>query len=160
MCAQEKKSPVFEEGMNPYHYIVQCIGGKWKMTILHEIYTFGEIRFNNTLREVPISEKVFAQQLREMVRDGLIRRISYDTVPPKTKYVLTPAGMRIMPALDMLYIWSVEQMYTHDIPIDKNNFVVHSADKYVDALGHIMTAVGYSPAGKDEEPVKRVIDKK
>ena len=30
---------------NPYHYALHCLGGKWKMTILHEIYTHGSIHF-------------------------------------------------------------------------------------------------------------------
>ena len=31
----------FDEPTNPYHYTLHCIGGKWKMTILHEIHTYG-----------------------------------------------------------------------------------------------------------------------
>ena len=108
------------------------------MTILHEIYTFGKIRFNQTLKQLPISEKVLAQQLRELMEDGLIRRISHDTIPPKVEYVLTPSGERIMPALDILYIWSIRQMDVQDIPIDADNFVVHKSEKYVDALKDIM----------------------
>lgn len=115
------------------------------MTILHEIYTFGKIRFNNTLRQLPISEKVFAQQLRELIEDGLIRRISYDTVPPKVEYVLTQSGERIMPALDILYIWSIREMDSKEIPIDADNFVVHKAEKYVEALKDIMEANNFWP---------------
>ena len=92
--AEEFNSPT-----NPYHYVLHCIGGKWKMTILHEIYTHGSIRFNQTLKTLPISEKVFSQQLRELVAAGLIRRISYDTVPPKVEYVLTPSGEQLIPAV-------------------------------------------------------------
>lgn len=134
-----------EEPMNPYHYIRHCIGGKWKMTILHEIYIWGSIRFNQTLKELPISEKVFSQQLKELAEDGLVRRISYDTVPPKVEYVLTPAGEKVIPALDMLYIWSIRRMDELDIPIDANNFAVHKAEKYVDALGDIMRANHITP---------------
>ena len=100
----------FDQPTNPYHYVLHCIGGKWKMTILHEIYTHGSIRFNQTLKILPISEKVFSQQLRELVESGLIRRISYDTVPPKVEYVLTPSGEQLIPALDILYIWSIRRM--------------------------------------------------
>lgn len=134
-----------EEPVNPYHYIRHCIGGKWKMTILHEIYIWGSIRFNQTLKELPISEKVFSQQLKELAEDGLVRRISYDTVPPKVEYVLTPAGEKVIPALDMLYIWSIRRMDELDIPIDANNFAVHKAEKYVDALGDILAANKITP---------------
>ena len=53
----------FEGPTNPYHYALHCIGGKWKMTILHEIETYGSIHFNQTLKVLPISEKVLSQQL-------------------------------------------------------------------------------------------------
>lgn len=130
---------------NPYHYVRHCIGGKWKMTILHEIYTFGQIRFNQTLKQLPISEKVLAQQLRELIRDGLIRRISYDTIPPRVEYVLTRSGEKLIPALDILYIWSIREMDAREIPIDADNFAVHRSEKYVDALGDIMEANHFWP---------------
>ena len=132
------KADNFDTPTNPYHYVLHCIGGKWKMTILHEIYTYGSIRFNQTLKILPISEKVFSQQLKELVEAGLIRRISYDTVPPKVEYVLTPSGEQLIPALDILYIWSIRQMHDRRIPIDADAFVVHKSATYVDALGDIM----------------------
>lgn len=122
------------EPVNPYHYVLQCLGGKWKMTILHEIATFGTIRFNQTLKAIPISEKVLAQQLKELMKDGLIRRVSYDTIPPRVEYSLTDIGKEIMPALDILYIWSIKRMKDADIPIDADNYVVHKSEKYVEAL--------------------------
>ena len=56
----------FTKPTNPYHYALHCLGGKWKMTILHEIYTYGVIHFNKTLKVLPISEKVLSQQLMLM----------------------------------------------------------------------------------------------
>ena len=66
------KADNFDTPTNPYHYVLHCIGGKWKMTILHEIYTYGSIRFNQTLKILPISEKVFSQQLKELVEAGIL----------------------------------------------------------------------------------------
>jgi len=133
MSLGHKNDPV-----NPYHYIRHCISGKWKMTILHHIHNYGSIRFNVTLKTLPISEKVFSQQLRELAEDGLVERIVYDTLPPKVEYMLTPAGEDIIPALDLLYIWSIRRMHQLDIPIDPDAFLVHQDDKYMDALGDIM----------------------
>ena len=80
----------FANPTNPYHYALHCLGGKWKMTILHEIYTHGSIHFNQTLKVLPLSEKVLSQQLKELISDGLVRRIvSSDTFPPSTEYELT-----------------------------------------------------------------------
>ena len=121
----------FDKPTNPYHYALHCIGGKWKMTILHEIYTFGKIHFNQTLKVLPISEKVLSQQLKELIDDGLIQRIvDGNTFPPTIQYVLTVDGARLMPALDILYIWSIRQMDARDIPIDADAFVVHQTEKY------------------------------
>lgn len=127
-----------KQAVNPYQYVQKCIGGKWKMTILHEIDTAGSIRFNHAVRVFPMSEKVLSQQLRELVDDGLVRRIVYDVVPPKVCYELTPAGKRLMPALDALYIWSVRRMDEQGMPIDSDAFVVHRSQKYLDALADIM----------------------
>ena len=127
-----------KQSVNPYHYIQKCIGGKWKMTILHEIDTFGSIRFNYAVRVFPLSEKVLSQQLKELVNDGLVRRIVYDVVPPKVSYELTDAGKRLMPMLDALYIWSVRRMDELGMPIDQDAFVVHKTEKYMEALQDVM----------------------
>ena len=134
----------FTNPTNPYHYALHCLGGKWKMTILHEIYTHGSIHFNQTLKVIPLSEKVLSQQLKELISDGLVRRIvSSDTFPPSTEYELTEEAADLIPALDILYIWSIRQMDAKDIPIDADAFVVHKAENYVNALGDIMEAHGY-----------------
>ena len=127
-----------KQSVNPYHYSQKCIGGKWKMTILHEIDTFGSIRFNYAVRVFPLSEKVLSQQLKELVNDGLVRRIVYDVVPPKVSYELTDAGKRLMPMLDALYIWSVRRMDELGMPIDQDAFVVHKSEKYMEALQDVM----------------------
>ena len=115
----------FTEPTNPYHYIVHCLGGKWKMTLLHGIHAFDRIRFNESQRVLPISEKVLSQQLKELVDDGLIQRIvDGSTYPPSIDYVLTRAGAQLLPALDMLYIWSIRQMYDKGIPIDEDAFII------------------------------------
>lgn len=146
----------FEKATNPYHYALHCIGGKWKMTILHEIYTFGKIHFNQTLKILPVSEKVLSQQLKELIEDGLIQRIvDGDTFPPTIQYVLTGDGARLMPALDILYIWSIRQMDARHIPIDADAFMVHQSENYVDALKDIMIANDFWPDSDHQRKPKK-----
>lgn len=128
-----------QENVNPYHYIRHCLLGKWKMTILHHIHTYGYIRFNQTLKTIPISEKVFSQQLKELVDDGLIRRIQYETIPVRVEYVLTPAGEELVPALDILFIWSIRRMNELKIPIDPDAFLVHKSEKYMEPLKEFLS---------------------
>ena len=52
--------------INPYHFIRHVIGGKWKMTILHDIYIYGTVRFNETAKNLQVSEKVLSKQLKEL----------------------------------------------------------------------------------------------
>lgn len=146
----------FEKATNPYHYALHCIGGKWKMTILHEIYTFGKIHFNQTLKILPVSEKVLSQQLKELIEDGLIQRIvDGNTFPPTIQYVLTGDGARLMPALDILYIWSIRQMDARHIPIDADAFMVHQSENYVDALKDIMIANDFWPDSDHQRKPKK-----
>ena len=104
------KADNFDTPTNPYHYVLHCIGGKWKMTILHEIYTYGSIRFNQTLKILPISEKVFSQQLKELVEDGFLKRIDYGEVPPRVEYKLTSQGESFIPILLAMKQWSEEEL--------------------------------------------------
>jgi DNA-binding HxlR family transcriptional regulator len=127
-------------GTNPYHFVSACIKGKWKMTLLHEIHFKGSIRFNQTLNHFPISEKVLSQQLRELIADGLIERIQYNTIPLKVEYKLTSLGEDLIPALDILYIWAMRRMDDLDVEIDPNCFDVHTDRKYTDQLEDILNA--------------------
>ena len=61
--------------------------------------------------------------------------------------MLTPSGEQLIPALDILYIWSIRQMHDRRIPIDADAFVVHKSEKYVDALGDIMRENNFWPGG-------------
>lgn len=46
------------------------------------------------------------QQLRELERDGIVRRAVYPQVPPKAEYDLTHLGKAMCPALDALLEWA------------------------------------------------------
>ena len=139
------------EYINPYLYGMRCISGKWKATILHHIYTYGRIRFNEKKKTLPISEKVLSQQLKELERDGLVRRIQYQVMPLKVEYILTPIGEELIPALDIIYIWSVKRMHERGIPIDPDAFVVHLGDRYRKELNDIMEENGFGANGQEPE---------
>ena len=85
------------EYTNPYLYGMGCISGKWKATILHHIHTYGSIRFNETRKTLPISEKVLSQQLKELERDGLVHRIQHQVMPLKSRIYSDTTRRRINP---------------------------------------------------------------
>ncbi len=146
----------FDKPTNPYHYALHCISGKWKMVILHEVYTFGRLKFNYTRKVLPITEKVLSQQLKELCDDGIIQRIvDGNQFPPEVKYVLTKSGEQLLPVLDTLYIWSIRQMHERGIPIDTDAFVVHKSEKYLDVLWDIMKSNGFRPEVEIERGKKK-----
>ena len=131
-----------ERGKNPYQYVRHCLMGKWKMSILHYIHYAGVMRFNEALKILPVTEKVLAEQLRELVADGLVERIPYDTLPPKVEYILTDLGKELIPALDMLYIWSIRRLYDLGEKIDSDAFLAHDIPPYSTELKDIYAALG------------------
>jgi DNA-binding HxlR family transcriptional regulator len=46
------------------------------------------------------------QQLRQLEKDGIVRRIVHPQVPPKVEYRLTDWGQALCPALDALLKWA------------------------------------------------------
>lgn len=52
-----------------------------------------------------VSEKVLAQQLRELERDGLVVRTAYDGFPLRVDYALTERGADLNEALDAVAEW-------------------------------------------------------
>ena len=76
--------------------------------ILHELCA-GVSRFGELQRSLKgISEKVLAQHLRELEKDGIIQRTVYAEVPPKVEYSLTPSGKTLKPILDAMHEWGLK----------------------------------------------------
>lgn len=48
---------------------------------------------------------MLAQQLRELERDGIVKRTVHAQVPPKVEYALTDLGHALGPALAALLDW-------------------------------------------------------
>ena len=89
----------------PVEATIQLIGGKYKAVILWHLMN-DTLRYNELHKRVPrATDKMLAQQLRELERDGLINRTVYPVVPPKTEYSLTDFGKTLVPILDEMCRW-------------------------------------------------------
>jgi DNA-binding HxlR family transcriptional regulator len=89
---------------------LRVIGGRWKVLILQDLFT-GTRRFSEIHRAVHgITQKMLAQQLREMERHGIVNRLVYAEVPPKVEYSLTPLGKSLWPVLMAMHKWGLEQL--------------------------------------------------
>ncbi|WP_119269309.1 winged helix-turn-helix transcriptional regulator [Taklimakanibacter deserti] len=88
---------------------VRIIGGKWKVDILCALNSAPR-RFGRLRQLIPgISEKMLAQQLREMEADGLVHRQVHDVSPPKVVYSLTDHGVALTGGVESLCQWG--EMY-------------------------------------------------
>jgi DNA-binding HxlR family transcriptional regulator len=91
----------------PAESTLKILGGRWKLMLLRELCS-GLSRFGELKRKLKgISEKVLAQHLRELERDGIIQRKVYAEVPPKVEYALTPSGKTLKPILDAMHEWGL-----------------------------------------------------
>jgi DNA-binding HxlR family transcriptional regulator len=85
--------------------VLEILGGKWKPLILFHLAS-GAKRTGQLRRLVTnVSEKMLIQHLKEMVDDGIIRRIDFQTVPPHVEYELTDFGRSIAKVLAPLCEW-------------------------------------------------------
>ncbi len=83
--------------------------GRWKLVILFHLFGGALKRFSDLERAIPgISQKMLAQQLRQMESDGIVRRIVHPQVPPKVEYGITAWGQSLCPALDALLGWAAQ----------------------------------------------------
>ena len=83
----------------------KLIGDKWSLLILF-LLRDGCMRFNALLRGVEgISQKVLAATLRDLERDGYIKREVLNTSPPCVKYSLTTMGADFLQILMTVSAW-------------------------------------------------------
>ncbi|NUS55646.1 MAG: helix-turn-helix transcriptional regulator [Streptomycetaceae bacterium] len=75
--------------------VLADVSTKWGVLALVALGE-GAYRFNALRRRVDgVSEKMLAQTLQTLERDGLVRRAVQATIPPKVEYSLTPLGGQV-----------------------------------------------------------------
>ena len=91
----------------PVETTLHVISGRWKTVILFHLFD-GTKRFSELLRSMSgITQKMLTQQLREMEKDGVVRRRVYPQVPPKVEYSLTPLGHSLRPVVEAMCRWGL-----------------------------------------------------
>lgn len=89
----------------PVQATINCISGKWKVQIVWHL-SFGPRRFAELRRKLPkISEKVLADQLRQLRSDGVLHRQASSSVPQQVTYSLNAEGEKLVPLMESLCAW-------------------------------------------------------
>jgi DNA-binding HxlR family transcriptional regulator len=90
----------------PSRMILDRISNKWSMLILDRLRG-GTVRFNQLRREIDgISQKVLSQTLKDLERDGLIRREAFPTVPVTVEYSISNLGKTLSDTVHVLTHWA------------------------------------------------------
>ena len=89
----------------PVSAALSVIGGRWKILILYNLFE-GIARFNELQRATGgISKRVLTAQLRQLERDGIVRRKVYDSSPLRVEYALTEVGRSLEAVMELLCAW-------------------------------------------------------
>jgi DNA-binding HxlR family transcriptional regulator len=91
----------------PTRLVLDLIADKWTTLVIY-LLSKGTRRYGELQREVGgISQKMLTQTLRRLEEDGLVRRVVYPEVPPRTEYSLTELGLTLREPLGALCQWAV-----------------------------------------------------
>ncbi|MDX3905600.1 MAG: winged helix-turn-helix transcriptional regulator [Pigmentiphaga sp.] len=90
--------------------VLRLLDGRWKLLILFHLFDGKVRRYSDLEKLIPgISQKMLAQQLRQLEADGIVSRKVYPEVPPKVEYRLTQWGQALCPALDAMLQWAEQK---------------------------------------------------
>jgi DNA-binding HxlR family transcriptional regulator len=105
----EKPAPLEPfDSRYPARRYLDLIGDKWTPIVLYCL-SGGTRRFGELQRGIPdISKKMLIQVLRRLEADGLLQRLVYSEVPPKTEYTLTEQGMRMHEPIATMCSWAMD----------------------------------------------------
>lgn len=93
----------------PVRNVISHFSGKWAILVLCILNENSATRFNAIGKAIPdISPKVLSATLKNLESDGLIRRKIYAEIPPRVEYSLTELGESLIPHLQNLIKWALE----------------------------------------------------
>jgi DNA-binding HxlR family transcriptional regulator len=94
----------------PSRVVLDHVSSRWGVLVLRALLG-GTRRFGELRREVDgVSEKMLAQTLQALERDGLVERRAYPVIPPHTDYRLTDLGLEAAGRIAELLGWIEESL--------------------------------------------------
>jgi DNA-binding HxlR family transcriptional regulator len=87
--------------------IIERVADKWTMLVLEVLEEHGVVRFTRLGELVGgISQKMLTKTVRQMERDGLVKRTVHPVIPPRVEYELTELGHSLGAAFCGVWIWA------------------------------------------------------
>ncbi len=95
----------------PIRNVLSRIGDKWSMLVIFTLENNCCLRFKELQRCIPdISQKMLTATLKTLEADGLVLRKAFPEVPPRVEYSLTDKGKILLPHIDGLLSWAMDNM--------------------------------------------------
>jgi DNA-binding HxlR family transcriptional regulator len=89
--------------------ILDRVGDKWSIGVIHRLGHHGTMRFTELQRAIGgISQRMLTVTLRALERDGLVERTVHPVVPPRVDYRLTDLGQTLLGTVCQLLGWAYE----------------------------------------------------
>ncbi|MFG2142199.1 winged helix-turn-helix transcriptional regulator [Streptomyces sp. NPDC048650] len=80
------------------------LGDWWNVLVLREVAR-GHVRFDALAAEIGLSRKVLTERLGRLVAHGVLHRSLYQRRPVRYEYLLTDAGVALLPLLVAMQDW-------------------------------------------------------
>ena len=97
----------------PIRNVLARICDKWSLLVIYTLknHMDGPLRFNALRKLFPvISQKMLTSTLKTLEADGYVTRKVYAEVPPRVEYSLTPRSETLIPIIDNLIVWAIDNM--------------------------------------------------
>ncbi len=93
----------------PLQSALKQIGGKWKIPIICTLSGGEGIRYNELMKKVTgITNTMLASSLKELEKDGLVKRVQYNEMPIRVEYFMTQKSKELIPTLQELAMWGMK----------------------------------------------------
>jgi DNA-binding HxlR family transcriptional regulator len=111
------------------------IGRKFSLLILRNMIYNNHKRFNEFLNSIEnINPKTLSIRLKEMEKDGLIKRQVFNETPIRVEYYLTKKGKELQPILEQMALFSIkyccDQVFENPDPSKISKISHKSFDKH------------------------------
>jgi DNA-binding HxlR family transcriptional regulator len=90
----------------PVKGIIDVVSKKWTLLIVNTLGIHDTLRFKDLTNQLGISPRTLSDTLKTLGEQGLIERVSYNTIPPKVEYSLSRDGHEFREAILPLLRWA------------------------------------------------------
>ncbi|WP_207485164.1 winged helix-turn-helix transcriptional regulator [Arenibaculum pallidiluteum] len=103
--------------------ILDRIADKWSLLVI-SLLERRKLRFTELKTSIDgVSQRMLTTTLRQLERDGIVKRTVYPVVPPRVEYELTDLGCSLHKTIRALVVWT-----------EKNQAAIAAARRRYDAL--------------------------